>query len=246
MSEVRTVAHGAERDASGRWIAAGAVALATAGAAVLLVAVLVSLEYDLEDGVLELFGPAWAPLGLVGFSLVAGGLVFSGVPGRRWLAVLGYGAGAGWLLFVADLDREWLTAALTAAVTWGIAVLALLAPRSVRRFLRQYEGASGRLALPLGSLQSDADARRWVSVIETWLDTGVLTRHERVRLSRTLAAWVDRQEAVGEELHEDIARLAPSQSRSPAVGRLRDLAGRLLRRPWDLAGRLLRRRRVGS
>ncbi len=235
VSEVTGAGPTAERSASGRWIAAGVVALAFVGAVVLLAAVLASLEYDLEDGVIDLLRPAWAPLGFVGFSLAAGFLVFSGMPWRRWLAILGYAAGAVWLLFIADLHPEWLTAAMTVAVTWGVAVLALMAPRSVRRFLQQYESGGGRLALPLGPLRSDADARRWVSVIGTWLDTGVLTPREQVRLGRTLAAWVDRQEAVGDDLREQITRLARSHP-----------PGALARKVRTLAGRPLRRHRLGS
>ena len=229
VSELPETGSRAERPASGRWIAAAACVLAVVGALLFASAVLVSLEYDLEDGVLELLEPAWVPFGLLAFGLTAGFLVFSGVPWRRWLAVLGYGAGAAWLLFVADVAPEWLTGAMAAAVTWGLAALALVAPRSVREFFGQYEVGGGRLAIPLGPLQSHADARRWVSIIGTWLDTGVLNPREQARLGHTLAAWADRQEAMADDLREQMARLAPPRSPFAFTNPVRKLVGRLRR-----------------
>ncbi len=214
----------------GRWLAAGAVALAFAGAAVLLVTVLTTLEYDFEEGALAPFGPARGAIVLVAGSALAGVVLFSGVTWRRWAATLGYAAGASWLLFLAEFEPAVLPAVVAAALCLGVATLVLLVPSSVQRFFAEHEARGGRLAQPLGQLASASDARRWIATIDHWSETGVLTRRERERLSRTLHAWASSHPDMRDRFADDLERLTPKRTVRAAVDMLRRPLGRILRR----------------
>lgn len=214
----------------GRWLAAGAAGLAFAGAAVVLATVLATLEYDFEDGTLAPFEPARGAFVLVALTLVAGGILFSGVPWRRWAATLGYAAGAGWLLFVADFDSAALPATLVGSAGLGLATLVLLVPESVHRFFETHENAGGRLAQPLGPLVAETDLQRWIATIGCWIETGVLTPRERVRLSRTLSSWIASHPDLRERYAQKLERLAPPHAAPGPVAVLRNGARRLVRR----------------
>jgi hypothetical protein len=211
-------------------LAAGAVVLAFTGAAVLLASVLTTLEYDFEEGALAPFGPARGAIVLVAGSVLAGVVLFSGVTWRRWAATLGYAAGASWLLFLAEFEPAALPAVLAAALCLGVASLALLLPSPVQRFFAEHEARGGRLAQPLGRLASASDARRWIAIIDHWSDTGVLTRRERIRLSRTLAAWASSHPDIRDRFADDLERLAPGRTGRATLDMLRLRIGRILRR----------------
>jgi hypothetical protein len=219
----------------GRWLAAGAVVVAFTGAAVLLVTVLTTLEYDFEDGALAPFSPARGAIVLVAGSVLAGVVLFSGVTWRRWAATLGYAAGASWLLFLAEFEPAMVPAVVAAALCLGVATLALLVPSSVQRFFAEHEARGGRLAQPLGQLASASDARRWISFLDHWSETGVRTPRERERLSRTLDAWASAHPDMRDRFADDLERLAPKSPGRAALD--------MLRRPLD---RILRRSRAAS
>ena len=53
----------------GMWIAMAAFAAAIVSACVLVGFVLLSLDYDFDNGLMTPFGPAWGPLALLAFAV---------------------------------------------------------------------------------------------------------------------------------------------------------------------------------
>lgn len=215
----------------GMWIAT-ACALAAAASAVAPVAIiLTTLEYDFDNGLLAPLAPVWRPAALLVFALVWPVPVLSGRPVARWGAVAGLTMGAAWLLFLAELDPRWLRAALVTAVCWAGSAFALAVPPSVGAFVRFQREHARSLARHLGTLTTESDARRWISVARAWEQAGVLSRRDRSRMHAALRAWAEGwaegQATLDADLPQAIDALAPSPR------------GRL----WGLPGRLLRRRR---
>ncbi len=208
----------------GMWIATVCAVAAVASAAVPVVVILTTLEYDFDNGLLAPFAPVWRLAALLAFALAWPVPVFFGRPLARWVAAVGLAMGAAWLLFFADLDPRWLRAALVTAACWSASAFALALLPSIGAFSRFQHEHARPYAHHLGTLHTEADARRWISVARAWEEAGVLTRRDRSALSEALRAWAVAQGAPDGELVQAIDALAPS-------ARARLMPERLRRRP---------------
>ena len=205
----------------GMWIATASALVATAGAGVFVAVILLGLEYDFESGLFEPFGPVWRPVALLAFALAWPVPMFSGHRVARWGAVVGLACGAAWLLFLADLEPEWVSAALATAGCWAVAGFSLGAFPSVGAFSAFQRERGQSYAHVLGHLTTEADARRWIAAARAWNDAGVFSRRDRLRMGAALQTWLAAQSTAGEALAREIDALIPP-------GRAR--RGRLLER----------------
>lgn len=210
----------------GMWVATACAVAAAASAAIPVVIILTTLEYDFDNGLLAPFAPVWRPAVLLAFALAWPVPVFVGRPLARWVAALGLAIGAAWLLFLADLDPRWLRAALLTAACWSASAVALAVLPSIGAFSRFQRAHARTYAHHLGTLHTEADARRWISVARAWEEAGVLARRDRLAMNEALRGWAGAQAAPDAELVRAINALAP------------------LTRGWRLPERL--RRRSGS
>ena len=212
----------------GMWIATVCALAAAVSATVPVVIILTTLEYDFDNGLLAPLAPVWRPAAMLAFALAWPMPVFFGRPLARWVAAAGLAAGAAWLLFFADLDPRWLQAALVTAACWSAGAFALAVLPSIGAFSRFQREHARTYAHHLGALQTEADARRWISVARAWEKAGVLARRDRSAMSAALRAWAVGQTAPDVELAQAIDTLAPPP------------------RAWQWPERLRRRRRPES
>jgi hypothetical protein len=210
----------------GRVITTLAFMVAILSATTLVTLVLIGLEYDFDDGILEPFEPARAPVLLLAAAIAAAPIVFSFKPWIRWPVSLGFAVGSGWLLLKADFGAQHLIATLALAAAWGVTALLLGVPSSVGTYLARRTHHLERL---LGPIDGEAAARRWLAAAEEWKGAGVLTRRERNHLGEHLMAWASTAE-VPADLQQAIEPLVPVRGPGP-VGRLL----RRLRRRWPAA-----------
>ena len=82
----------------GRVLTTVAFLLAIVAAMTLVTLVLVGLEYDFDDGILDPFDPAWAPLLVLGAAISAPIVLLSMKPWTRWPVGAGFALGSAWLL----------------------------------------------------------------------------------------------------------------------------------------------------
>jgi hypothetical protein len=92
----------------GRVLTTVAFLLAIGAAVTLLTLVLLGLEYDFDDGILDPFDPAWAPLLVLGAAISAPIVLLSMKPWTRWPVGVGFALGSAWLLLKADFGDEHL------------------------------------------------------------------------------------------------------------------------------------------
>jgi len=195
----------------GMWIAIAVLSAAMVSAGVLVGLVLLSLDYDFDNGLLAPFGSAWGPLALLAFAAAVTGPVLSGRRWARWLATAGFAAGTAWLLFRAELQAAWLPAALATACCWTFGAVALAVLPSVGSFVAVQWEQGGSYSKLLGSLATESDARRWLGALEAWKTAGVLSHRDRARVARVLRHWVATHGAVGGDVIGAIEELAPAQ-----------------------------------
>jgi len=201
----------------GMWIAMATFAAAIVSTCVLVGMVLLSLDYDFDNGLMKPFGPAWGPLALVAFAAGVSGPVLSGRRWARWLAAAGFAAGAAWLLFRADLEAAWMPAALATAGCWTFGAVALAMLPSVGSFVAAQREQGGSYTKSLGPLASETDARRWLGTVEVWETAGLLSPRDRAGIARVLRYWADTHGSVGEDVIRAVGDFAPAQA--PRGGR---------------------------
>ncbi|MBE0594145.1 MAG: hypothetical protein IH616_17270 [Gemmatimonadales bacterium] len=196
------------------WIAAAGALATVASAAALVVVIVTGLEYDSDNGLLDPFAPVWRPAALLAFSIAWPVPVFSGRRWARWAAAMGLALGAAWLLFLADLDPRWLTAAFATAVCWAAGALGLALPPSVGAFSTYQRAQAASYARFLGALSTEQDARRWIAAVRAWDESGVLSRRDRSRIAEALRVWASAQSALDDALGRAIDAVGPV-SRNP-------------------------------
>jgi len=212
----------------GMWILAVSSLATIASAGVVVGLVLASLEYDLDNGLLEPFVPVWGPAVLLAFAIAVTGPVLSGRRWARWVAAVGYAAGAVWILFRADLEPAWLAASLATAACWALAAVAFTVLPSIGEFVAEQSEQASSYARLFDVLAAEGDARRWLAVAREWETAGVLSRRDRARIAQALRQWAEGRGSVGEDIVHGIEALAP-----PASARGERLPARIVTR-WRM------------
>jgi hypothetical protein len=71
--------------------------------------------------------------------------------------------------------------------------------------------------LLIGPLRDEDDARRWLSMLDTWDSAGVLTRGDRKRVIRALASWSKRTEPHADDVRARIETLVLAKREHPLM-----------------------------
>jgi len=182
----------------GRFAAVAIAVLGILGSVVLVIAAIVTAEIDIDD-LFDSLEPARIPALLFITVTVVASLFLAGRRWARWVLAAELAAGSAWIILTSEIPGTWLRVALAVALVWGLSAIALIVSRNVSRYVEtmadHWMVGYERL---LGALRSDDDARRWLSMLDTWDDAGVLTRGERKRVARALVSWAE-----GTEPHAD-------------------------------------------
>ncbi|MGD8726852.1 MAG: hypothetical protein PVH40_04355 [Gemmatimonadales bacterium] len=191
----------------GQLLALAIVALALLGGIALVTAAVVTTQIDIED-LLDSLEPVRFPVLLLVVVTIVAWKFTTGRAWARWVLAAVLALGAAWVLLRFEISGVWLRVALTAALAWGLCAVALLGSPSVAAYVGSkadhwmvtYE----RL---IGPLETEEHARRWLAMLETWDQAGVLTRGDRKRIVRALSMWSERTGAGAGDIDTQLERL---------------------------------------
>jgi hypothetical protein len=196
------------------------IAIATAailGGMTLAAAAVLTTEIDVDD-LLDSLRPVRIPALLLIASSTVAVLFLTGRAWARWLLALILAVGSGWVLIFMEITGPWLKAAVAVAGAWGLCAITLLASRRVTQYVESmtdhWKTAYERL---VGPLQDEDDARRWLSMLDTWDNAGVLTRGDRKRVIRALTSWSVQAEPIAQDVQDRIAALALAKREHPLM-----------------------------
>ena len=210
----------------GHVVAITIAVLAVLGSIAVVVAAFFTTEIEVDD-LLDSLEPVRIPALLFVTVTVVASLFLAGRVWARWLLALVLAGGAAWILIFSEISGTWLRVALAVAVVWGLSAIALVVSRRVALYMEHmtdhWMTAYERL---IGPLRDDDDARRWLSMLDTWDGAGVLTRGDRTRVARALRSWSQRTGPHADDVGTRIDSLAPATGDH----RLMSLAQRVVRR----------------
>lgn len=204
--------------ARGRFVVAVIAVLAILGSVALVIAAIVTTDFDIDD-LFDSLEPVRIPALLFMTVTVVASLLLAGRRWARWVLAAELAAGSAWIILASEIPGTWLRVALAVALVWGLCAITLVVSRTVSRHVEtmadHWMVGSERL---LGTLRSDDDARRWLSVLDTWDDAGVLTRGERKRVARALVSWAEETEPHAKDVAARIESLASATAAHRPMG----------------------------
>ncbi len=199
---------------------------AVLGGVVLITVAILTAEIDVDD-LFDSLSSIRIPALLLVAVIVCASMFLAGRAWARWFLAVVLAAGSVWILVLLEISGIWLRAALAIAFVWGLCAVTLTVSPSVKRYVAAMANhwviAYERL---IGPLRNEEDACRWLSMLDTWDEGGVLTRGDRKRIVRALSAWSERAGEITTDVGARIEKLIPQTDER----RQRSLARRVVER----------------